>query len=87
MSSDETGTFTVQVSNDRSFDLTSPGNVNIGPSDGGKANGTITLSVPASTKSGTDVTLTIQAQNAAATDINYAVLRFSVAAKVKEKRL
>uniref|UniRef100_A0A3Q2WP71 Uncharacterized protein n=1 Tax=Haplochromis burtoni TaxID=8153 RepID=A0A3Q2WP71_HAPBU len=87
VSSDVTGTFTVQVSNDRSFDFTSPGNLNIGPSDGGKANGTISLSFPASTKSGTDVTLTIQAQNAAATDINYAVLRFSVAAKVKEKRL
>uniref|UniRef100_A0AAZ1WYJ8 VWFA domain-containing protein n=2 Tax=Oreochromis aureus TaxID=47969 RepID=A0AAZ1WYJ8_OREAU len=64
VSSDVTGTFRVQVSNDRSFDFTSPGNVSIGPSDGGKANGTITLTVPASTGSGTDVTLTIQAQNA-----------------------
>ncbi|XP_039469439.1 von Willebrand factor A domain-containing protein 7-like [Oreochromis aureus] len=84
VSSDVTGTFRVQVSNDRSFDFTSPGNVSIGPSDGGKANGTITLTVPASTGSGTDVTLTIQAQNAAATDTNYAVLRFSVAAKTTD---
>lgn len=31
------------------------------------------------------MTLTIEAENAAASDVNYAVLRFSVAAKVREK--
>lgn len=42
------------------------------------------MKVPARAASGTDVTLTIVAKNAAATDMNYAVLRFSVAAKVRE---
>uniref|UniRef100_A0AAQ6A6K1 VWFA domain-containing protein n=1 Tax=Amphiprion ocellaris TaxID=80972 RepID=A0AAQ6A6K1_AMPOC len=79
-----TGTFTVQANNDRSYSSTSPSNVTIEAGSGGKANGTITLTVPASAASGTDVTLTIEAQNAAATDINYAVLRFSVTAKVTD---
>ncbi|XP_044046157.1 von Willebrand factor A domain-containing protein 7-like isoform X2 [Siniperca chuatsi] len=84
VSSDATGTFTVQVNNDRSFSSTSPSTVNIAAGSGGKANGTVTLTAPASTASGTDVTLTIEAQNAGATDINYAVLRFSVAARVTD---
>ncbi|XP_051801333.1 von Willebrand factor A domain-containing protein 7-like [Acanthochromis polyacanthus] len=79
-----TGTFTVQANNDRSYASTSPSTVTIEAGSGGKANGTITLTVPASAASGTDVTLTIEAQNAAATDINYAVLRFSVTAKVTD---
>lgn len=52
---------------------------------GGKANGTATLTVPTTAATGTDVTLTIEAENAAAGDMNYVVLRFSVAAKVREK--
>ncbi|XP_049900731.1 von Willebrand factor A domain-containing protein 7 [Epinephelus moara] len=79
-----TGTFTVRANNDRSYDLTSPSTVTISAGSGGKANGTVTLTAPASAASGTDVTLTIEAEDAAATDINYAVLRLSVAAKVKD---
>lgn len=70
-----TGTFTVRATNDRSYASSSPSSVTIGA-------GSVTLTVPASAASGTDVTLIIEAQNAA-TDINYAVLRFSVAAKVR----
>ncbi|XP_049427227.1 von Willebrand factor A domain-containing protein 7 [Epinephelus fuscoguttatus] len=79
-----TGTFTVRANNDRSYDLTSPSTVTISAGSGGKANGTVTLTAPASAASGTDVTLTIEAEDAATTDINYAVLRLSVAAKVKD---
>ncbi|KAL7404652.1 hypothetical protein ABVT39_017648 [Epinephelus coioides] len=79
-----TGTFTVRANNDRSYDLTSPSTVTMSAGSGGKANGTVTLTAPASAASGTDVTLTIEAEDAAATDINYAVLRLSVAAKVKD---
>ncbi|XP_035515350.1 von Willebrand factor A domain-containing protein 7-like [Morone saxatilis] len=79
-----TGTFTVRANNDRSFTSTSPSTVAIAAGTGGKANGTITLTAPASAASGTDVTVTIEAENAAATDINYAVLRFSVVAKVTD---
>lgn len=77
-----TGTFTVRATNDRGYTSSSPSSVTIGAGSGGAANGTVTLTVPASAASGTDVTLIIEAQNAG-TDINYAVLRFSVAAKVR----
>nr|XP_046264832.1 von Willebrand factor A domain-containing protein 7-like [Scatophagus argus] len=79
-----TGSFTVRANNDRSYTSTSPSTISIAAGSGGKANGTVTLTVPASAASGTDVTLTIEAENAAATDINYAVLRFSVTAKVTD---
>ncbi|XP_063333347.1 von Willebrand factor A domain-containing protein 7-like [Pelmatolapia mariae] len=79
-----TETFTVRVSNDRSYSSTSPSNVTTVAGSGGKANGTVTLTAPSSAASGTDVTLTIEAENAAATDINYVVLRFSVTAKVTD---
>ncbi|KAK2919169.1 hypothetical protein Q8A73_003540 [Channa argus] len=79
-----TGTFIVRANNDRSYSSTSPHTVSIAPGSGGKASGTVTLTVPASAPSGTDVTLIIEAENEAATDNNYAVLRFSVAAKVTD---
>ncbi|KAK2815937.1 hypothetical protein Q5P01_026404 [Channa striata] len=79
-----TGTFTVRANNDRSYSSSSPRTVAIAAGSGGTAKGTVTLSVPASAASGTDVTLIIEAENEAATDANYAVLRFSVAAKVTD---
>ncbi|XP_040892810.1 von Willebrand factor A domain-containing protein 7 [Toxotes jaculatrix] len=79
-----TETLTVRVNNDRSYASTSPSTVTIAAGSGGTANGTVTLTVPSSAASGTDVTLTIEAENAAASDINYAVLRFSVTAKVTD---
>ncbi|CAK6969157.1 von Willebrand factor A domain-containing protein 7-like [Scomber scombrus] len=79
-----TETFTMRANNDRRYPNASPSTVTVAAGSGGKANGTVTLTVPASAESGTDVTLTIEVENAAATDINYAVLRFSVAAKVTD---
>ncbi|XP_051241569.1 von Willebrand factor A domain-containing protein 7 [Dicentrarchus labrax] len=78
-----TGTFTVRANDDRNFIPSSPSTVAIAAGTGGKANGTVTLTAPASAASGTDVTVTIEVENAA-TDINYAVLRFSVVAKVTD---
>ncbi|KAM6939535.1 von Willebrand factor A domain-containing protein 7 [Xenentodon cancila] len=78
------GTLTVRADNDRSYASTFPSAITIAAGSGGKANGTITLTVPARATSGTDVTLTIEARNAAAADTNYAVLRFSVAAKATD---
>lgn len=83
MNSSATMTFTVRANNDRSYALTTPSTIAIAAGGGGTANGTVTLTVPASAASGTDVTLTIEAENAAATDVNYAVLRFSVAPRVR----
>nr|XP_020476228.1 von Willebrand factor A domain-containing protein 7-like [Monopterus albus] len=79
-----TGTFKMQVSNDRGYRSTSPPAITIAARSGGKADGTVTLTVPASAASGTEVILTIAAENAAAADINYVVLRFSVVAKVTD---
>uniref|UniRef100_A0A665V215 von Willebrand factor A domain containing 10, tandem duplicate 1 n=2 Tax=Echeneis naucrates TaxID=173247 RepID=A0A665V215_ECHNA len=78
------GTFTVQANNDRSYNSTSPSSLTVGAGSGGTADGTVTLIVPSTAASGTDVTLTITVENAAATDVNYAVLRFSVVAKVTD---
>ncbi|XP_061131417.1 von Willebrand factor A domain-containing protein 7-like isoform X2 [Syngnathus typhle] len=81
-----TGTFAVRATNDRSFTSTSPSSVTIETDSGGKANGTVTLTVPDSVASGNDVTLTIEAEDVASSDINYVVLRFSVAAVVTDVR-
>lgn len=80
-----TGTFAVRANNDRSYTSTSPSTLTVAAGSGGTANGTVTLTVPTSAASGTDVTLTIEAENAAASDVNYAVLRLSVTAKVREE--
>ncbi|KAM9792685.1 von Willebrand factor A domain-containing protein 7 [Neosynchiropus ocellatus] len=79
-----TGTFKVRSNNDRSFTSSSPSSVSVEAGSGGKANGTITLTVPSSAASGSDVTLTVEAENADASDINYAVVRFSITAKVTD---
>lgn len=77
--------FIVRANNDRSYASTSPGTVSIAAGSGGKANGIVTLTVPASAASGSDVTLTIEVEKADASDLNYSVLRFTVASKVRHK--
>ncbi|XP_026216728.1 von Willebrand factor A domain-containing protein 7 [Anabas testudineus] len=79
-----TGMFIVRANNDRSYASTSPGTVSIAAGSGGKANGIVTLTVPASAASGSDVTLTIEVEKADASDLNYSVLRFTVASKVTD---
>ncbi len=49
---------------------------------GGSAHGTVSLTPPGNTVSGTDVTLTIEAEGPGGSDSNYAVLRLSVLSKV-----
>ncbi|XP_061686107.1 von Willebrand factor A domain-containing protein 7-like [Syngnathoides biaculeatus] len=78
------GTFIVRATNDCSFDSTSPSSITIKADSRGKANSTVTLTVPDSATSGTDVTLTIEVEDPAADDINYVVLRFSITAKVTD---
>ncbi|XP_029949228.1 von Willebrand factor A domain-containing protein 7-like [Salarias fasciatus] len=84
VSSSISGKFPLQVSNDRSYATTAPNSVTIALGSGGEANGMVTLTVPASAKSGTDVTVTIEVENAAATEMNFAVLRFSVVTPVTD---
>lgn len=52
---------------------------------GGSAQGTVSLTPPGNTVSGTDVTLTIEAEGPGGSDSNYAVLRLSVLSKVKSR--
>lgn len=82
ITSSVTERFTVRATNDRGYTSTSPDSVTVAAGSEGTANSTVSLTVPPNATSGTDVTLTIEAENAAGTDINYAVLRFSVTAKV-----
>ncbi|KAM6986816.1 von Willebrand factor A domain-containing protein 7-like [Aplochiton taeniatus] len=70
------GTYTIRATNDRGFSSYSPTSLLL--VSGGVASGTVTLTAPSDTVSGSDVTLTIEAEAPGATDTNYAVLRLSV---------
>lgn len=66
---------TIRVTNNRGFDSTFPTSLVI--ESGNSTNGTVTLSAPLNTPSGSDVTLTIEAETPEGDD-NYVVQRFSV---------
>lgn len=70
------GNFTIRATNSRHFDSTSPTSLYL--EAGNSTNGTVTLSAPLNTPSGTDVTLTIEAEAPGGEDTNYVVLRFSI---------
>ncbi|XP_055004640.1 von Willebrand factor A domain-containing protein 7-like [Boleophthalmus pectinirostris] len=66
---------TIRATNNRGFTSTYPSTLVI--ESGNSTNGTVTLSAPLNTPSGSDVTLTIEAETPKGDD-NYVVLRFSV---------
>ena len=70
------GNFTIRATNNRQFDSTSPASLFL--ESGKSTNGTVTVSAPLNTPSGTDVTVTIEAEDPEAADTNYIMLRFSV---------
>ncbi|CAK6971424.1 von Willebrand factor A domain-containing protein 7-like [Scomber scombrus] len=70
------GNVTIRVTNDRHFDSTFPSSLFL--ETGKSVNGTVTLTAPLNTPSGTDFTLTIEAEAPGGNDTNYVVLRFSV---------
>ncbi|XP_047463493.1 von Willebrand factor A domain-containing protein 7-like [Mugil cephalus] len=76
------GNFTIQVTNDQGFNSTSPSSLAV--EDGSSANGTVTITAPLNTLSGTDVTLTIEAEAPGGTDTNYVVIRFTVLTPVTD---
>ncbi|XP_031415797.1 von Willebrand factor A domain-containing protein 7-like [Clupea harengus] len=76
------GNYTIRARNDRGFNVTYPSSVTL--EAGGRAEGTVSLTAPSDTPSGTDVTLTIEAEAPGATDSNYVVIRFAVATKVTD---
>ncbi|XP_071362021.1 von Willebrand factor A domain-containing protein 7-like [Trachinotus anak] len=70
------GNFTIRATNNQRFDSTWPTTLFL--ETGNTTNGTVTLSAPLTTTSGTDVALTIEAEAPDGADTNYIVLRFSV---------
>ncbi|CAL8363112.1 unnamed protein product [Lota lota] len=78
------GSFAIQVTDDRGFVTDFPASLEL--ADGGGANGTVTLSAPLNTPSGSDVTLTIQAESPAGADANYVVERYSIVHTVTDFR-
>ncbi|XP_061596719.1 von Willebrand factor A domain-containing protein 7-like [Cololabis saira] len=76
MTSGTGGNFTIQATNDQTFPLSFSSVLFL--DNGGSANGTMNITAPLSTRSGTGVTLTIEATSPAGTDSNYEVLRFTV---------
>ncbi|KAM9788508.1 von Willebrand factor A domain-containing protein 7-like [Neosynchiropus ocellatus] len=75
MSSGAAGTVAIRASNSRSYDSASPSSLLL---DGGTSNGTVTLTVPRNTASGTDVTLVIEAEWPGGDDGNYVTRQFTV---------
>lgn len=74
--SNEVGvSITIRATNNRGFDSTYPTSLVI--ESGNSTNGTVTLSAPLNTPSGSDVTLTILAETPGGDD-NYVIQRFSV---------
>ncbi|KAM6911567.1 von Willebrand factor A domain-containing protein 7-like [Lycodopsis pacificus] len=76
MTSGVGGNFTIRATNNQRFHSTSPTNIFL--ETGSSANGTVTLSAPLNTPSGSDVTLTIEVEAPGGEDTNYVVLRFSI---------
>jgi len=74
------GQFTILATNDQGLVSTFPTLLVL--ANDSSANGTVTLTAPPSTPTGTAVTLTIQAQSPGGTDTNYVVLRMSIVATV-----
>ncbi|XP_017292677.1 von Willebrand factor A domain-containing protein 7 [Kryptolebias marmoratus] len=76
MTSGTGGNLTIRATNNQGFDSTSPTVLFL--ESGNSTNGTVSLSAPLNTPSGTDVVLTIEAESPEGSDTNYIVLRFSV---------
>ncbi|KAM4726269.1 von Willebrand factor A domain-containing protein 7-like [Anableps anableps] len=82
MTTSEGGSFTIQATNDQGFTASFPSSLLIGA--GGSANGTVNITAPTNTPSGTGVTLTIEAVAPGGADSNYDVLRLTVLPKVTD---
>ncbi|XP_073699142.1 von Willebrand factor A domain-containing protein 7-like [Garra rufa] len=70
------GNYTIRARTDQGFSMSFSSSLILGP--GGSAQGSVTLTAPSDTESGTDVTLTIEAEAPGSTDLNYITLRFTV---------
>ncbi|RXN04431.1 von Willebrand factor A domain-containing 7-like protein [Labeo rohita] len=76
------GSYTIRAWTDHGFIVSFPHFLDMGT--GGSAQGSVTLTAPSDTESGTDVTLTIEAEDSETGDSNYMALRFIVMTKVTD---
>ncbi|KAF4118569.1 hypothetical protein G5714_000620 [Onychostoma macrolepis] len=77
VASNATGSnYTIRARTDQGFNVSFPSSLTLGT--GGSAQGSVTLTAPSDTESGTDVTLTIEAEAPGSTDLNYVTLRLTV---------
>ncbi|XP_073699344.1 von Willebrand factor A domain-containing protein 7-like [Garra rufa] len=76
------GNYTIRARTDRSFNVSFSSSLDTGIEE--SAQGTITLTAPSDTESGTDVTLTIEAEDPKSGDSNYVAVRFTVMTKVTD---
>ncbi|XP_073698506.1 von Willebrand factor A domain-containing protein 7-like [Garra rufa] len=76
------GRYTIRARTDRSFNVSFPSSLDTGTE--GSAEGTVTLTAPSDTESGTDVTLTIEAEDPGSGDSNYVAVWFTVMTKVTD---
>lgn len=70
------GNVSIQATSDKGFASTFPSSLLL--ETGVTANGTVNLTAPLNTPSGTKVTLTIEAEAPGSADTNYVVLSFTV---------
>uniref|UniRef100_A0A8C1L6I0 von Willebrand factor A domain containing 10, tandem duplicate 2 n=1 Tax=Cyprinus carpio TaxID=7962 RepID=A0A8C1L6I0_CYPCA len=70
------GNYTIRARNDQGFSVSFPSSLILGTE--GSAQGSVTLTAPSDTESGTDVTLTIEAEAPGSTDLNYVTLQLTV---------
>ncbi|MBN3314752.1 VWA7 protein, partial [Atractosteus spatula] len=77
-------TYTINARDDKGFVKAFTDNLNL--TNGGSAEGSVTLVAPNGTESGTDVSLTIEVASSSTGDFNYIVLRITVASKVTDFR-
>ncbi|XP_062407515.1 von Willebrand factor A domain-containing protein 7 [Sardina pilchardus] len=74
--------FNIRARNDKNFVMKYPNSIVSGSRS--TADGTLTITAPSNTASGTDITLTIDVESAGTSDSNYAVVRLSVIKKVTD---
>ncbi|MBN3312604.1 VWA7 protein, partial [Atractosteus spatula] len=75
-------TYTINARDDKGFVKAFTDNLNL--TNGGSAEGSVTLVAPNGTESGTDVSLTVEVASSSTGDFNYVVLRITVASKVTD---
>ncbi|KAI2668273.1 von Willebrand factor A domain-containing protein 7 [Labeo rohita] len=74
--------FSINAKNDRGFATEFPSTMSAG--SGSSGNGTVNLTAPSDTPSGTEVTLTIEAETSGKSDFNYAVLKLTVVSPITD---